>query len=70
MNLLSKSNTLIIVPAFNEQDSIVSVITEIKTTGFPYIVIDDGSTDKTRKRDIGAGARTISLPFNAGVGGH
>ena len=69
MNLLSKSNTLIIVPAFNEQDSIVSVITEIKTTGFPYIVIDDGSTDKTRKRDIGAGARTISLPFNAGVGG-
>ena len=69
MNVLSKSNTLIIVPAFNEQDSIVSVITEIKTTGFPYIVIDDGSTDGTRKRAIGAGARTISLPFNAGVGG-
>ena len=69
MNLLSNSNTLIIVPAFNEQDSIVSVITEIKRTGFPYIVIDDGSTDETRKRALEAGARTISLPFNAGVGG-
>ena len=69
MTLLDKTNTLVIVPAYNEQDSIVSVIEEIKTTGFPFVVIDDGSTDETRIRAIEAGARTISLPFNAGVGG-
>ena len=68
MTLLDKTNTLIIVPAYNEQDSIVAVIEEIKATGFPFVVIDDGSTDETRNRAISAGARTISLPFNAGVG--
>ena len=69
MTLLNKTNTLVIVPAFNEQDSIVAVIEEIKATGYPFVVIDDGSTDETRNRAISAGARTISLPFNAGVGG-
>ena len=69
MTLLNKTNTLVIVPAYNEQDSIVSVIEEIKATGFSFVVIDDGSTDETRNRAIAAGARTISLPFNAGVGG-
>ena len=69
MTLLDKTNTLVIVPAYNEQDPIVSVIEEIKATGFPFVVIDDGSTDETRNRAISAGARTISLPFNAGVGG-
>ena len=69
MTLLDKTNTLVVVPAYNEQDSIVSVIEEIKATGFPFVVIDDGSTDGTRNRAISAGARTISLPFNAGVGG-
>lgn len=69
MILLDKSNILVIVPAYNEEDSIVSVIEEIKQTGFPFVVIDDGSTDETRKRAIEAGAQTISLPFNAGVGG-
>ena len=69
MTLLDKTNTLVVVPAYNEQDSIVSVIEEIKATGFPFVVIDDGSIDGTRSRAISAGARTISLPFNAGVGG-
>jgi glycosyltransferase involved in cell wall biosynthesis len=69
MTRLDRTNTLVIVPAFNEQDSIVSVIDDIKATGFPFVVIDDGSTDETRNRAMSAGARTISLPFNAGVGG-
>jgi glycosyltransferase involved in cell wall biosynthesis len=69
MTLLDKTNTLVIVPAFNEQDSIFGVIEEIKATGFPFVVVDDGSTDETRKRAIKAGARTISMPFNSGVGG-
>lgn len=69
MTLLDRSNTLVVVPAYNEQYSIVAVIEEIKATRFPFVVIDDGSTDETRNRAIATGARTISLPFNAGVGG-
>jgi glycosyltransferase involved in cell wall biosynthesis len=69
MTLLDRSNTLVVVPAYNEQDSIAQVIEEIKATGFHFVVIDDGSTDETRTRSIAAGARTITLPFNVGVGG-
>jgi cellulose synthase/poly-beta-1,6-N-acetylglucosamine synthase-like glycosyltransferase len=47
-----KTNTLIIIPAYNEQESIVAVIEVIKATGFPFVVIDDGSTDETRTREI------------------
>ena len=55
MTLLDKTNTLVVIPAFNEENSIVSVIEEIKATGFPFVVIDDGSIDETRNRAISAG---------------
>lgn len=67
--VLDRTNTIVVVPAFNEQETIVSVIEKIRETGFPFVVIDDGSTDETRKMAISAGARTISLPFNGGIGG-
>ena len=67
--MFDRTNTIVIVPAYNEQETIVSVIEKIVETGFPFVVIDDGSTDQTRNRAISAGARTISLPFNEGVGG-
>lgn len=69
MTPLDKTNTLVIVPAYNEQETIVSVIEKINETGFPFVVVDDGSTDETRNMAISAGARTISLPFDEGVGG-
>lgn len=67
--MLDKTNTLVIDPAYNEQDSNVSVIEEIKTIGFLIVVIDDGSVDEPPQRAISVRARTISLPFNAGGGG-
>lgn len=66
---LDRTNTLIVIPAYNEEGSIVSVIEEIKASGFPFVVIDDGSVDGTRRRTVEAGSRIVSLPFNAGVGG-
>ena len=69
MMQLDKTNTLVIVPALNEQDSIVFIIEELRKNGFSFVVIDDGSIDETRKRSLEAGARTISMPVNAGVGG-
>jgi glycosyltransferase involved in cell wall biosynthesis len=66
---LDRTNTLVVIPAYNEEGSIISVIEEIKASGFPFVVIDDGSVDGTRRRTIEAGARIVSLPFNTGVGG-
>jgi glycosyltransferase involved in cell wall biosynthesis len=68
MTQLDKSNTLVVIPAFNEQESIGIVVKEMKTHGFQFVVIDDGSQDLTRINAINAGARVVSLPFNSGVG--
>lgn len=62
---------LIIVPAWNEQETIGATITEIKTC-VPHadlLVVDDGSKDETARRARRAGATVCRLPFNLGVGG-
>lgn len=43
------SKLLIVIPAYNEEESIVSVVEEL-TTHYPqydYVVVNDGSRDKT-----------------------
>ncbi len=62
---------LIIVPAFNEEGAISSVVREIRHTlpGAPVLVIDDCSTDGTRDRAHAAGAGVLALPHHLGLGG-
>lgn len=64
-------DTLIVMPAFNEEESVADVVTEVlaKLSGISVLVVDDGSTDSTVARARHAGATVISLPFNLGVGG-
>jgi glycosyltransferase involved in cell wall biosynthesis len=59
----------IIIPAFNEEENIASVIAGIKNqTDADIIVIDDGSIDLTAKKAGKAGAYVIRHPFNMGYG--
>jgi len=59
----------IIIPAFNEEENIVSVIEGVKRYSDASItVIDDGSRDRTSERAKEAGALVISHPFNMGYG--
>lgn len=63
--------TLIVLPAFNEADSIATVLAEVARVlpEHDYLVVDDGSADDTAAKARAAGARVAQLPFNLGVGG-
>lgn len=65
------SKTLIVMPAYNEEQVIGSVLSELFETnpGINCLVVDDGSTDKTRQFANSSGALSVSLPYNLGVGG-
>ena len=67
----STKRVLIIVPAWNEAESIGGVIAEI-ADALPFVhvlVVNDGSTDATAKVARAAGAVALTLPYNLGVGG-
>jgi glycosyltransferase involved in cell wall biosynthesis len=63
--------SLAILPAYNEEASVSSVIRELRAVEpeFELLVIDDGSADRTAQVAEAAGARVISLPYNLGIGG-
>jgi glycosyltransferase involved in cell wall biosynthesis len=67
----SPSRVLIVLPAFNEEESVGDVIREIRSTlpGITCLVVDDGSNDSTSRIAQEAGAAVLRLPFNLGVGG-
>lgn len=66
-------NLLIYLPAFNEEKRIQDVLFNLPDhiTGFEhiqYLVVDDGSVDKTREHALSAGAIVFSHERNRGVG--
>lgn len=63
--------TLIVMPAFNEAESVRSVVEEVLRVlpGVHCIVVNDGSVDDTIFEARAGGARVAKLPFNLGVGG-
>ena len=61
---------LVIIPAYNEKDSIVNTVKDIKDNaqGFDYIVVNDCSTDNTYDVCVENGLKVINLPLNLGIG--
>jgi glycosyltransferase involved in cell wall biosynthesis len=64
-------SVLIVMPAFNEEGSVGTVISEIRSMdpGYDVLVVDDGSIDATSEAAREAGAAVLRAPFNLGVGG-
>lgn len=62
---------LIIIPAYNESESIYNTVKEIEqeATDFDYVIINDCSTDNTRQICIDNHFHYIDLPINQGIGG-
>jgi len=67
---MSLGKTLVVIPAYNEEDNIARVIQQIRKY-VPYIdilVINDGSKDRTEQVVSDIGAEVINLPYNMGYG--
>lgn len=60
---------LVVVPAFNEANHIVSVLQELNSFGYSHVVVNDHSRDSTSEVVENYGSNIIDLPFNLGVGG-
>jgi glycosyltransferase involved in cell wall biosynthesis len=61
----------IVIPAYNEQDSIMKTLADItqNAPNMDYIVINDCSTDSTKEILKNEGANFLDLPINLGIGG-
>lgn len=60
---------LVIIPAYNEQDCILSTVEKIKSCGYDYVVVNDGSGDATLEICRNNGVNVLDLPQNLGIGG-
>lgn len=65
------SKVLLIIPAYNEEESLRSLIEEIKAVcpEVDYLVVNDCSSDDTERLLEELEANYISLPCNMGIGG-
>ena len=63
--------TIVVIPAYNEQESLPAVLDELAATvpDFAVVVVDDGSHDDTAGVARRAGVTCVQLPFNLGIGG-
>ena len=63
--------TLVIIPCYNEQDSIVRVIDNLKNNApeVDYLIVNDCSTDSTESILKEHGFNYINNPINLGIGG-
>ena len=61
--------TLVIIPAFNEQDNILPLINDVNSYGYDYLVINDCSTDDTGKLLRENELNHLDLPVNLGIAG-
>lgn len=65
---------LMIIPAYNEEKSIVRTVNslkkaKIKNGTIDYIIVNDGSTDSTKEVCEKENLNYINLPMNLGIGG-
>lgn len=63
-----------IIPAYNEEKSIVKTVQSLKNAKLKniileYIIINDGSKDRTREVCIENNLNYLDLPINLGIGG-
>jgi glycosyltransferase involved in cell wall biosynthesis len=67
---MTAKRVIVIIPAYNEEWTIVDVIRGLKQCGFTtLIVVDDGSSDRTGELAYREGAIRLRHLLNRGLGG-
>lgn len=68
---MNQKELLIIIPAFNEEENIENVVELLKEkySQFDYVVVNDGSKDKTADICKEKGYELLDLPVNLGLAG-
>lgn len=61
---------LVVIPAFNEADSLPSVVSELRShlPGTDILVVDDGSTDATKQVLSDLRVKWLRMPMQTGLG--
>jgi glycosyltransferase involved in cell wall biosynthesis len=59
----------ILIPAYNAQNTLGGVLGKIRPLKIDTIVVNDGSSDQTRRIARESGAQVLEHPFNLGKGG-
>ncbi len=69
--MTTAARPLVIIPAYNEEESLPAVLAELaeQTPDYDVLVVSDGSTDRTAELAQAAGVHVAILPFNLGIGG-
>lgn len=62
---------LVIIPAYNEEESILKTVQALRKTcpQYDYLVVNDGSSDRTASVCKENGLRMLNLPVNLGLSG-
>ena len=63
------TKVLVVIPAYNEAQNIVSTVKTVTDQGYDYVVVNDGSTDNTLQVCRENGLNVLDLPQNLGIGG-
>lgn len=64
---MSNKRLLVIIPAYNEKESISSTVDELTSTlpGVDYVLVNDGPKDGTERICLEHGYNYVSLPVNS-----
>ena len=63
-----ENKLLVAIPVYNNQATVARVVSNVKACGFPLVVVDDGSTDRTLSEAQGQKAVCLSYKPNRGKG--
>ena len=69
MSSVSAPRVLVIIPAYNEEANIAAVAKRVRDAGYDYLVVNDGSVDRTEGVCQEHHLNYVSLPVNMGIGG-
>jgi polyprenyl-phospho-N-acetylgalactosaminyl synthase len=65
---IKNHNVYVVIPAYNEEQTLASVIANVKHFFFHVVVVNDGSKDHTGTVAKDAGAMVVHHPINLGQG--